>query len=1376
MDTPSSVHTRVEDASHEPPVKVKRTYGRKRETANVEALDTASDAVARMLPDLAKETGLLDESPFMSPTMPRRDVSDLFGWKKKLAEIDEQFDDKHFQVPRKYDATHTHGNDLKGSGSVQSISTDGDSFETHGNSPLSLSMLPFTSSQSDPPSPALARSAHSGKKTVVVETDSSDSDVPSKAQNSGAMSPQVHHLNGIPQVRHSAAPPSPGAEPMTEGETTKHGDSGRKYRIKHTEGRVFPRKTGSSKPKEKTNAIKKLSRKEEKESRKAHARIMADQKISVTKRAEQFTINDLLGKLQHTQRPATGSKVDVASSDPIQDFTSSPMLNPTDTLTILQSLAGPSGLKGSSDEEHNEREKQLGSGQDEDTSARRKKSLALIKRRALEAKVEGGLTDTDDDDLEVVEGSIHVETLPRRSKIATDYEKRLANVAGYRMGGTNRHSLSESLEGSQGEKVLKLAAKSAFGDRYTRRSSTAVGHRSLQSAMLKRASKQSVALTREKEEEWQRRGGKLPSKQRIVSSDEPFSIQRLAEELALRKVQTERDDMPDEVTGNRLDSDDSDDEDWNPESHGPASPTVDKSLGGSNKEVLGGNVANVGDIDFHNQDKRALQQASNTEGEHKSERRLRKPWRTASRMVMSDSEEEETGELHCKDRVLVPDTSVVISDLVHGGSISPLNESVLDEENKENDTPLLFEIGEDKENLVMPLYPSIEMGSHQPRGVLLVEGTSRTSVSPNAGTHRERKPLQVRKRDDVDDSLASRSSIISNSPKASRMESASSSTRGHLPPDFGWETRGFSQLFDDDDNTTHYDKNTSSSGPLKPGFQFQISHGVLDFPLQPSFEPKPVKSVSLSDVFSSESQPRFTNRMQRPGDDEGFSLTLDTKLQPALEVTTQVRRKADAIFEKEQDFLLEDANDIRPNNEQELYVTENGLLTQTKPEGSTPVVYRSWTPSQKPTTIASQATAPPTTQRIPLSTLSFTSETSSPSQHRLSRLVKGKGRAQSPADGSELPESRPNPIHISNAFTELLKASKKQKSSEKRKLGKSEYIEGEALESDEDELFGFGGAKKDDDGESDDEDPDAVVEDLVDDTIMDPEQLAEERVLEKVKEQTEQDDAALQKYHQAAIEGKYRSKRRTGGVAMDDSDSDDDEDDEARRLRQRMHKKRRIEGDSLEALSKDERSHAFYEAYQRDVQDDDNEDFAHLAKDDMDITDDGGESEQPEVVSTSEIQTRLREVARQQKGREKEFSFDPEDADWAQPLALSDDEFNVKEVDDRPKKSAPRRPVFGRLDIVDLDESLPRRSNAWSDVQLAAWRKEQGGRNLGTGGTRGAVTVTGHGCSSSASRKGLSMPRTSLPAAGEAQSERRKVVKTTSMLAKISDKHSRFGL
>ena len=69
------------------------------------------------------------------------------------------------------------------------------------------------------------------------------------------------------------------------------------------------------------------------------------------------------------------------------------------------------------------------------------------------------------------------------------------------------------------------------------------------------------------------------------------------------------------------------------------------------------------------------------------------------------------------------------------------------------------------------------------------------------------------------------------------------------------------------------------------------------------------------------------------------------------------------------------------------------------------------------------------------------------------------------------------------------------------------------------------------------------------------------------REQNEDDDAALQKYHQDAVDGKFRTKKRGNGIVLDDSDSDPDDDEDARRIRQRMYKKRRVDDDQLEALS-----------------------------------------------------------------------------------------------------------------------------------------------------------------------------------------------------------------
>ena len=160
--------------------------------------------------------------------------------------------------------------------------------------------------------------------------------------------------------------------------------------------------------------------------------------------------------------------------------------------------------------------------------------------------------------------------------------------------------------------------------------------------------------------------------------------------------------------------------------------------------------------------------------------------------------------------------------------------------------------------------------------------------------------------------------------------------------------------------------------------------------------------------------------------------------------------------------------------------------------GSTPLVYRSWAESRNSDMAESHAATPTTTQRLPLSTLTLQSDGGSPSQRNLRRLVKGKERARDQEDSLVTSPINNRP----SAFTRLLEGAKRQH----KKLRKSDFIEGEAQESDEDELFGFGGPKKkDDDDESEDDDGNAVVENLFDDTTMDAEQLAEDKVLEKVK-------------------------------------------------------------------------------------------------------------------------------------------------------------------------------------------------------------------------------------------------------------------------------------
>lgn len=223
-----------------------------------------------------------------------------------------------------------------------------------------------------------------------------------------------------------------------------------------------------------------------------------------------------------------------------------------------------------------------------------------------------------------------------------------------------------------------------------------------------------------------------------------------------------------------------------------------------------------------------------------------------------------------------------------------------------------------------------------------------------------------------------------------------------------------------------------------------------------------------------------------------LSLSLDVRLQPALEVTGTLRRKADMIFEKEQEYVVAAAQKEQRLKEV-LYVNDHGFLTQTRPEGSSPQVYH-MTPSQASKYLGTQVDATQRTkERVPLGTLSFTATPDSPEPQPLRRL---RRRSASPLEPAPM-TTRPSKA---NAFDVLGKAPNRPKVP-KEKLKDSEFVAAEAEESDEDDMFGFGGPKKDDDDddEEDGDEQEKVLTGLVDDRAMDVEMERPDLVQEKFR-------------------------------------------------------------------------------------------------------------------------------------------------------------------------------------------------------------------------------------------------------------------------------------
>jgi MRC1-like domain len=94
------------------------------------------------------------------------------------------------------------------------------------------------------------------------------------------------------------------------------------------------------------------------------------------------------------------------------------------------------------------------------------------------------------------------------------------------------------------------------------------------------------------------------------------------------------------------------------------------------------------------------------------------------------------------------------------------------------------------------------------------------------------------------------------------------------------------------------------------------------------------------------------------------------------------------------------------------------------------------------------------------------------------------------------------------------------------------------------------------------------------------------------------DDARIEKEVQDVVAGKRRTRRRggAGGLLGSDESDEDEDDEEARALRQRLAKKRRVEGDTLDALARDPATASFHATYQMALVDDADE-FAHLDRD-----------------------------------------------------------------------------------------------------------------------------------------------------------------------------------
>ncbi|KAI9000938.1 MRC1-like domain-containing protein [Trametes punicea] len=1132
---------------------------------------------------------------------------------------------------------------------------------------------------------------------------------------------------------------------------------------------------GPSRRKKASDATKRVkvsmiapTKKERIETQKATARIVAEQPVSITRvQQNTFPLSQFLKRFGPA--PANRAKTPPIPStpDPIQPFSSSPSAEHRDshqrasssrTTSERNEEFRPNGLleavAQSSDEsddafpdvaEFRQAEQRKHAEKERLRQLQEKKLRALEQQKAATAII----ADDTDDDLVIEDDpkSVAKEEAQKRRAItahgAHPSRGRQKQLALARPSTRGARATSLPRDEEEARHLLETAAASSFVGSSTKKMDkpAVIDPATLGKILLQQDSKQKEKIIHEKEEDWKRRGGRIKEQPggRTATANPAEALKDIIERTraAARRP----------IEDAAMDQDDDSDGQYRPEN--PVERDGSQGSGGEHEENSTSSPSRA------DQDDQADDEGEDDDQPMASHpRRPQVPTRRRPiAAVVSDDEDDAENRPPASSRILVLDTPYgrqphqhsVDGDagdespvLAHRSSMSSLGERTEDGTDKENDIRLSFPRGEDKENTAIAVQsPGLSLRQNRGFGSLFAPSMD-SSPAGRSALDGVRSPLKELPADDEDgdDPFA-----LGLTPGPLRLSSPA--------PDLGLEASPMS---------------LSGGNELAPAFSLKPKGKERARSSSPSplVEALPIGGAGFSQFFTQEDAGGGFERLKAAQRDDDISLTLDTRLQPALEVDQSLVKKADEIFEKEQELAIqEQQQESRTESKPQLFVDENGFLTQTRPEFRSPL--HSMTPSQP---MASLRLLTPgsllSSERKPLMPLLTQDPDDDELDNRpLRRLQK--------RDDSPTPDHRsPTAPKLKNAFTVLGRSATRPR---QKKFERSAFIEGEAEESDDDAAIGFGVRKKDDDDdeEEDGEDQDQTLAELVDDKEMDLKTLAEDKVREKAREHQEEDDKANEKIHLAAIKGDLRAKRRDRGVGFDNSDSEEDE--EAKRIRAKA-KRRRLKNDSIAALAKNPDTQAFAKEYNTTMAEDEDEDeFRHLKEDHMDVDAQEQESEEErEVVSADQLREQLREAARQ---RDFEQAFNPDDVSWVDHVAESADEMDT---DVRVRELAADTSVGVGRGVTR--ETVNEKSSylGKGDLErLARWAKtENASRTSGVVGrnTGGSAAVTGHAKSKTgnSSFKG-SRASASSSKAGKASTT---VAKAPSVLSAVSNRRNKF--
>jgi len=290
------------------------------------------------------------------------------------------------------------------------------------------------------------------------------------------------------------------------------------------------------------------------------------------------------------------------------------------------------------------------------------------------------------------------------------------------------------------------------------------------------------------------------------------------------------------------------------------------------------------------------------------------------RARVSDSDDEERGTN--RSGVLVPSTSAFDIRELDNKPPSPIPRGherhsltpADGETDKEN-------VDDNKENAA--ILPSS-------RSAFSVFASPRTQKAPSSPTPSRRlqpseqsapdvrSPLSELRAEDKDDD-------IYGSSRRRRLPTAPDSSFG--PPPLPAPLFGAPAESDDDDDD---DDDLQPAPLLKKGFsQLFGTAPARTFTFGQSPKKSPEVCLIVENLLTQLIVPRQKGGFDafRKGDDEfGLSLSLDAKLQPALEVSSTALRKADDIFQNEQEMIMQAAQETAKPTKPQLYIDENGFV------------------------------------------------------------------------------------------------------------------------------------------------------------------------------------------------------------------------------------------------------------------------------------------------------------------------------------------------------------------------------------------------------------------------------------------------------------------